>query len=342
MTALLQSRVSGDVQPSVHATGAGLCISPALRERLAALPLRRLHARHQLLNDLHTEPFMGNLWRGQLGAWWHENAPATFDALMGSEDRGRLWALKAPWSDEPWVPAGAVLETRITLIGPAVAHEAAVLDALAALGQLGLGGRAEAGRRSHARILDLYAESLPGCGDAHTDALALLESDVEHGHRFAVGPGSEPRPIQVTLSRPLRIKRDGEVFVGLPSMEQLLRRTLGRLVQILPMPEPESAPAHLHDGSISAADHRSGLFDPDEHAAWMRAADECVCLAHELHAWQWKRHSRRSGRDMPLEGLTGRLHYQGNRAMLLPWLQLADWLQIGSKTTFGFGAIEAV
>jgi CRISPR/Cas system endoribonuclease Cas6 (RAMP superfamily) len=43
---------------------------------------------------------------------------------------------------------------------------------------------------------------------------------------------------------------------------------------------------------------------------------------------------------MPLEGVTGRLHFEGPVGPLLPWLQLADWLQIGTKTTFGFGVIE--
>jgi CRISPR/Cas system endoribonuclease Cas6 (RAMP superfamily) len=64
-------------------------------------------------------------------------------------------------------------------------------------------------------------------------------------------------------------------------------------------------------------------------------------VEHQLQAWHWRRHSHRSGQDMPLEGVTGRLHYLGPRRTLLPWLHLADWMQIGSKTTFGFGVIEA-
>jgi hypothetical protein len=303
----------------------------ALRAALAALPVCRLHARHELLDDLQTEPFMGNLWRGQLGAWWHAHAPSAFAALMGEDTGGRPWALCAPWSDAAWVPAGAILESRVTLIGPGVAHAAAVIDALGELGRAGLGARRGAsGQRTGARLSDLRLEPLPGTSQTQPSLLDVLDHP-------AAPTGLQPgvadcacQPLWVALKRPLRVKESGKVFLGVPTLEQLLRRTLGRLVQLLP------APPDGHD----RAEERSRLFEPEAHAALVAAARACHCVGHDLQAWHWRRQSRRTHQAMPLEGLTGRLHYAGPHAALRPWLRIADWLQIGSKTTFGFGVLE--
>jgi len=317
-----------------------------LRCALAALRLHRVYAYHELQGDLHGEPFMGNLWRGQIGAWWHSNAPAAFTALMGDADGGRHWALRAPWSDGAWTPAGAMLATRVTLIGPAVEHAQAVVDALEAVGRQGLGPRhGQTGLRTQARLQDLRVETLPGASQVTPSALDVLEhTTAAEAMRHADVAGGSGDLLEVALTRPLRFKVDGTVFVGVPTMEQLLRRTLGRLVQLLPAAEgdrPDSGAGTVDTaGEAEPGDERRRLFDPQEHAAWMAAARDCHCVEHDLRAWHWRRHSRRSHQDMPLEGVTGRLRYQGPRATLLPWLRLADWLQIGSKTTFGFGALE--
>lgn len=313
------------------APAGGFVHGARLRDALAGIALLRLHARHELLEDLAVEPFMGNLWRGQLGAWWHAHAPAAFAALMDESGGGRHWALRPPWADAGVVPAGAVMDTRVTLIGPALAHERAVVDALEAVGMKGFGPRqGPGGGRARARLIALNVEALPAGGDALPNLLDVIE----HAPEPTV-PGS-PRddgPLCIDLETPLRFKVDGQVFTGVPTMEQLLRRTFGRLVQLLP--DARVREAHAKD------ERHPRLFDPDEHAAWLRAAAHSVCIEHDLQAWTWHRRSRRTGQVMMLEGVSGRLRFHGSRNMLLPWLRVADWLQIGSRTTFGFGALAA-
>jgi len=38
--------------------------------------------------------------------------------------------------------------------------------------------------------------------------------------------------------------------------------------------------------------------------------------------------------------LTGQVDYQGDMRRSLPWLRLAELIQVGGKTAFGFGGIE--
>jgi hypothetical protein len=42
---------------------------------------------------------------------------------------------------------------------------------------------------------------------------------------------------------------------------------------------------------------------------------------------------------MPFGGILGVLQYQQVAPHLLIWLQLAEWLHVGNKTTFGHGRI---
>lgn len=300
------------------------------------------------MHDLNTEPFMGNLWRGQLGSWWHAHRPTTFQALMGEADGSRHWALCAPWSDAEWVPAGAVLESRVTLIGPAVDHLEAVADGMEALGHQGLGARqGPVGHRARARLIDLRMECLPGSNATVPNLLDVLEQAAAEAQTPSGSLKSAPdnEGLHVALLRPLRFKVEGAVFVGAPSMEQLVRRILGRLVQLLPDDrageDPFVTPRAVPESQPTQDDQRQArLFAPQEHAAWIAAARSCICTERDMHRWRWERHSRRSLRVMPLEGITGRFHYRGPRAVLLPWMRLAEWTQIGSKTTFGFGALE--
>ncbi|WP_279487120.1 CRISPR system precrRNA processing endoribonuclease RAMP protein Cas6 [Aeromonas veronii] len=52
------------------------------------------------------------------------------------------------------------------------------------------------------------------------------------------------------------------------------------------------------------------------------------------------RYSARQRQHHSIEGLRGRWAYQGDIQLLIPWLALGEWIQLGNKTSFGYGAIE--
>lgn len=304
-------------------------LSPRLRSELQALHLLRLQLRLRLLDDLHTEPFLGNLMRGQVGAVLHEQSPTSFQALMGDDAGARLWTLEAPWADAPWLPAGAALDCWVTLIGPGCSHAPALIDAFAGLAVRGLGPARPPlqGQRAGVRLEAVHRLDLPGppaqeCG---TSALAVFEAS----------PGQPQAGLRLQFHRPVRFKQHGRVLLQPPEPEALLRRALGRVVQLLP--PPASSPA----GSSAPEAPPHGLFQPEEHAAWMQLARQSNVTSHDLQACQWQRHSRRTGHDMPLEGMVGAWHLDAPGGGLLPWFRLMEWLHLGSKTTFGFGALKA-
>ncbi|WP_075202544.1 CRISPR system precrRNA processing endoribonuclease RAMP protein Cas6 [Vibrio mexicanus] len=54
--------------------------------------------------------------------------------------------------------------------------------------------------------------------------------------------------------------------------------------------------------------------------------------------WQeWQRYSKHTGNLCQFGGLQGMVSFQGEVAPALPWLHIGQFLQIGSKTTFGLG-----
>lgn len=334
--------------------GAGPAGMPSdrLATALRALPLLRLGFTHRLLEDAWLPVIKGDLWRSVLGMALHEVAPAAAAFLMADvrDESARPWALAGPELLDDWIPAGADLPGSILLAGGScrngpVSH-ADVVRALAAMAmrttgapERGLGsmqgrGRAQAvltevsvwevdgGRR----VLD-PREALgdePQAGSSRTgwtDAWAVWDA----AHKTANdGPGADPAAsgLRLSFATPLRLKQHGDLFRAPPPLTLLLQRLLGRLVLLLP-----SMPA--------------GVFEPGEKDALLALASACPLVGHAIGGFGWNRYSARQGREMPFEGMLGNAEYAAPAGLLYPWFQLANWLQLGGKTTFGFGVVRA-
>jgi len=80
---------------------------------------------------------------------------------------------------------------------------------------------------------------------------------------------------------------------------------------------------------------------PKSERAGLFAEAEAVNIASaNVIPFTIERRSARSGQQMQFEGLTGQVDYQGDMRRSLPWLRLAELIQVGGKTAFGFGGIE--
>ena len=84
-------------------------------------------------------------------------------------------------------------------------------------------------------------------------------------------------------------------------------------------------------GELDAA----GVTDPQLRASYQR----CRLLNAELSWLDAERYSARQQQAMVLGGLYGQLEYSPPDPLLWPWLRLMQHLQLGNKTTFGFGKI---
>jgi hypothetical protein len=302
--------------------------SPQMMAAMAELPLCRLVFAHRFLEDAPLEPLKGSLWHGVFGACLHDLQPQAYAALFGLDDSRRPWALVPPLDTETWVPAGAVVQAAITLIGrEAVLHAAACVAALQEMGHRGLGST-----RARAQWLEVALQSADGALLPWPDVSQRLDAPLPPGGLpsaaqvwQAAAAQAHAQPTQglgLRLLTPLRLKEGGEIQREAPSLGLLQRRLLGRWVLLNPQRE-------------------GGLFAPGERDAWLALAEQAPLLEHHLQGVSWQRRSARQQRHMPLEGLCGRLRYGPPAQALRPWWALAEWLQLGSKTSFGLGVVQA-
>lgn len=260
-----------------------------------------------------------NTWRGQLGAWLHANAPDAFAALWGQPSRsapaahgaampsGAADPLRAP----AWclaALAGSAPRWRLTLMDHGVPHAPAVRAACAALGAVALPA----------------ATASPAAWSEATTALAVFQSAIEPDH---------PTALRVDLLTPLQLQHRGQVLREAPALELLLRGTVDRLAPWLPPGRTGDTPDACWRGHA--------LMDPATARHALDTARAAPLQQHELRRVQVRRRSARTAQVMPLHGLVGTLHYGAPAAALAPWLRLAQWLQLGSRTRFGLGALAA-
>jgi hypothetical protein len=266
--------------------------------------------------------FAGSVWHGGLGAVLHEESPHAFDKLYQVGEEARLYSLVPPAGGH-W-PARQHRQLQVSLFGPASLCALAVMQALLRLGAVGLrpGGRFE--------VVAIESVALDGLGTPqllYTARDGLLAApapvELESAWALAVAPLAllPPASLQVHLVSPLRIKEQNKDLRAAPSCAQLLRRVLSRAEQL------------AHASGIELAWLREGR------AEWLAQAST-VALAQADVAWQMlERRSARSGQNMSFGGLQGSLTYAGVPPAVAAWLLLAQGLQVGGKTAFGFGGV---
>ena len=287
---------------------------------LASMQMLRLQFTHELEEDAELDIFKGAVWHGVFGLALKSVDEEAYTCLFEPVQRAAFWRLIPPGNTEARLHAGSSLSASIILFNDAIAHAPACAMAIMQMGNHGFGWR-----RSHARL-----ESLTGhIGDqpASLQTLFSLRATAECGVTasaiFSSTRTAIPEHFAMNLISPLALKIDGQIQREPPSMEVVITRLLGRLVGLLPT---------LTDGFLAPI----ARVDLLHAAAAVRMSDADVCW------FAWERYSGRQKSSMPFGGLVGQIRYQGDPrdvATVLPWLRLAEWLGIGSKTTFGQGQI---
>jgi hypothetical protein len=266
--------------------------------------------------------FAGSVWHGGLGAVLHEESPHAFNTLYQVGEEARLYSLVPP-AGGTW-PARQRRQLQVSLFGPASSCALAVMQALLRLGAVGLrpGGRFEV---EAIESLALDGQGTPQLLYTARGGLLAVPTSVELEaawvRALAQQLRSPPVGLEMHLLSPLRIKEQNKDLRVAPSCGQLLRRVLSRAEQLA---------------------HASGIELPwlrEGRAEWLAQAST-VALAQADVAWQMlERRSARSGQNMSFGGLQGSLTYAGVPPAVAAWLLLAQGLQVGGKTAFGFGGV---
>lgn len=296
--------------------------SPALREGLAQIRWLRLAATHQALGDLKLKPFKGALWRSVLGMCLKQVSPAAYASLfepVASNGRSDpTWCLTPPLIPDTCVPAGALLDSAITLFGPAMVHAPACVGALEAFERHGVGYDHD---YVPLRLVSVRANTLAGAADWRSPDSVVNALDV-----FAAGAietrGAAAHGVEVCFVSPLRLISDNQDVTGPPPFEILLRRTLGQIIKLAPLNLPQR------------------LFARGEHPAWIAASRQVGMLACAIGPeGDAAKFSGRQNAVYPLKGLVGAVRYAPSAVSAMPWLRIAEWVQLGANTHHGFGVV---
>lgn len=264
-------------------------------------------------DSLQLGDFAGPLWRSGFGLALKRQLPALFDLLFAEQARlGRLYALHTPTAQ---VQPGQPFTLGFTLFGPASAHAQLCVQAFAALGALGLGRARGLFRVESAQVA---GASAPFWQASH--GLTAWPRPLPAAHWLA--RAHPARGLRLHLRSPLRIKDHNQLCHTLDA-PQLVRRLHGRLGQL-----------------CDAAGEAFPLSEA-ELAAQRQAAEALRLGPAQLNWRNIARRSSRSQQHMVFGGLTGQLELHGELTPLTGLLALGEVLQLGGKTTFGFGCMHA-
>jgi hypothetical protein len=301
--------------------------------------LRWLHLEsvHALRGDLSLggPGTLGNVLRSVLGLALHQQAPATAERFMGRADEAdalRPWWMWPQEPDEGCFAAGAPLHVRWSLSATALHHLSPLVQALETIGRLGLGSQRVKADLVSLQVLSPYGTmSLSGARepDATWSAQMLwqqacTEAALQWSAAQAMPPGRF-RPLWIRAHTPLRLKRRGELLLAAPALDQVINACMGRLDAL----------------ARASADK---LPRPDalwlERQVWLQWAQGFEPLHTETVDVSLSRWSSRQRRSMVLSGLRGLWSYETLAVLALPWLRLAEHLQLGGKTSFGMGTLQ--
>ncbi len=262
----------------------------------------------QLQAPLELPPVPGLLVHSFLGMALQQTAPTVFQQLFGgSDERGRPYALYAPLKHPRRINTGGNWSFEIRLFNQQVSHAAAVVQALLHIQQAGLGKQRAPFQLKGFAALDRLGNPQADLGQAR--ALTFADLDAQ----------PLPGPLHLQLLAPLRLKQRGDILRQPPDMALLLHRLIGRVSGLLGQPE--------------------ALLSHEQYQPLQHAAAQCRLLNAELSWLDAERYSARQQQAMVLGGLYGQLEYSPPDPLLWPWLRLMQHLQLGNKTTFGFGKI---
>lgn len=266
------------------------------------------------------DPYKGSTFHGGFGQGLAHAAPevAARFFLLGDEQQSRPFAIEPPRSERTEFEAGELLTFRITLFGPAVSEGPALVAALKAWGGMGLGPQ-----RTPFSLVDLAVSPVNGAAFSLAPAQLPNLQAVARPLSAWISPQQlhcqHWQSVLVQAETRLRLQHHGQLLLQAPTAQQLRAAVARRLAAVAAM-------ASLQLG----LDARTLLANQP-------SLDGCELVADHSRFADWQRYSRREERHQPLGGLLGAWRYGGDVALLLPWLEIGQWLLLGNKTTFGFG-----
>jgi len=286
--------------------------------RLKLLPLR-IRCRATARTGLPT--FKGTVFHGALGWALAEVSPDLRRLLFASEggftERAtpNPFALVPPLHTGPEFRAGEAFHFGLTLLGCAVDALAPCMAGLQAMAERGVG------TNRVPFVIDVIEQRAP---DGTWQALFSPARGMWLASPRVLNGTELPQPaltheVEVAFLTPTSITEADAPCRNAPAFRTLMSRTLSRVLM------------------IASELHGVDLLDRPGKAELLGLAGEVRTLM-DATCWQEvERFSPKEERQRQFGGLMGLASYQGDMAPFIPWLALGQALQLGKKTSFGFG-----
>lgn len=277
-----------------------------MNELLNDFKVLRLKLRFRLKSAGILPAYKGSMLHGLMGQGLMHLDSRLYHALYHQHDAQQPKAYSFVCGDTTEHPkAGYILSFELRLFGDAIQCSHALIESLQYAAQtFGVGPK-----RIKAQLI-----SLSSVYGAQESVGITPFSLVEHWSK----PYFSPKECGLELISPLRIKHRGAELRNAPPLSVLVNsiaRRFNALCQFWYMDSNELTASILQN--VPPLDH-------------------VECIDHTY--WQeWQRYSKNSSSLCQFGGLQGMISYQGNIEQALPWLELGQYLQVGSKTTFGLG-----
>lgn len=242
------------------------------------------------------------------------------EQVMGEEKKSTPLYVPHPFVLEPPLDAktryqkGDALQFNVVLIGTGIQF---LPFFIAAFGQAGLDGFGAG----------LYRFRLESVEQLRREEKVLLW---DGGNQILAKPieqiltdeqnGEKVNTISLVLQTPLRLVDSGSLSADLRF--NLLMRSIFRRLDLL---------GKTHGQGALQIPYRD----------YLARADEVKMLMEETQlSWNdWERYSNRQKRPLKMGGLCGRLSYQGDLSIFMPYLRMAQEIHVGKGTVFGLGKI---
>lgn len=239
----------------------------------------------------------------------------------------RPYVLNPPLTTRQSFRPGETLEFDLVLIGPAIEALPYFIHIFIEMGRGGLGR--ERGQYELLRVEVLQNGAGRPLYDPSTRTLApfIPESGPVH-----LPEDDRATTVTVQFLTPLRLKEKGDLVIRLtfPLFFSALARRLRLLTAFY---------GSKGTGSTAGSNLESNPVLTDGGLLATQTAEIQFSKA-DLHWFDWERYSRRQDATMKFGGLIGSAKLSGPLGPFLPYLRLAESVNVGQATTFGLGRIK--
>ncbi len=301
-------------------------------DRLRALRLAPLQVRLQTLGEFRSPEFKGALFRGGFGKFFREQEctthmqecagclrskecaysqvfetpadPGASPILRRGTHLPHPFVLCPPLDNSTWHPPGSTMQVNLTVLGGALSLLPKFARALDAMGRAAnFGGKF--------RVIAVESALAPG------ELVYDGTRTVARARVWEPEAADEVTSARLEFVSPLRLRVNGQYSLN-PGFTFIVQTLLRRI--------------HLLSTIHGGANGDSG---------WLRPLYECADKIRVRRVnFVPRRLERFSGRQqhlIPMHGVVGSVEIEGRLAPLVPFLQVGEWLHVGSGTALGLG-----